>query len=150
RVVSLDQGQLPVAQPFLDAPLAPDRIQHQGVLLEPDQAGAVVLVGEAGKGPRPVLPHAAFQIGGRADVERPVAPAGHDVGRDEGAVGRHTATLTRSSAFVIYAPSFLSSSSGEAKRRPGDPAAPKAKSLNSHALDSVALPRAAGSPGLRR
>ena len=69
--------------------------------LEPDQPVAVVLVGEAGEGARLVLPDAAFEIGGRAGVDRPIAPAGHDVGRDEGAVRPHGRKLMRFLPSVI-------------------------------------------------
>jgi len=78
---------------------------------------------------------------------------------DEG--GGSTSGMARSTIRPSFAarvqsngPPFLSSSSGGAKRRPGDAAAPKAicsTTISAYGVrDRFALPRAAASPGLRR
>lgn len=76
----LDHPQLPQPVPCLDLALAPEGRLAGLVPFVPDQTVRIVPGGEAvGADLGPVLMHPPGQIVGRADIERPVAPAGDDV-----------------------------------------------------------------------
>jgi hypothetical protein len=93
-VFRLDEVQLPSARPTLHRLLAPNGRRHPLESLEPDQPLAVVSFGKAVEDALLVLTHALPQIAGYTDIERAVAAAGHDVGRDDGAI-THASSVAR-------------------------------------------------------
>src|SRR3989344_9401264 len=84
---------------------------------------------EAVKGAGPMLPHPRRQVRRHADIERAVPPAGHDIGGDKGAMGRHSHNLYDTRPFVIHAPSHFRHPPASAAR-PGDPAARESANLS--------------------
>ena len=93
RVRAFDEGELPVAHPFLDAAFATDGCEHGLVRFEPDQVSAAVLGAEAFIAVRLMLPDAGVEVRRRARIEGTVSTAGHDVDSDEGAARVHIAKL---------------------------------------------------------
>src|SRR6202035_5752258 len=79
RIRSLDQPELPNTVPFLELAFALERALAGFVLLEPNQHLDTVLSREAGHGADLMLPNAASEIVGHADVERAIAEARQNV-----------------------------------------------------------------------
>jgi len=78
-VLALDQLELPLASPPLDALLAQNRLVHVAVLLEVDEQLHRVSLGESGHQAFAMLMSAADQVIGVADVEGAIATAREDV-----------------------------------------------------------------------
>src|SRR3546814_8266085 len=78
-IAALDQPDLPGAGPLLHRLLTLDRAGDFLVGLDMDQARDAVSSCEAGADALPVLPDAAGDVVGDANVKRPVLAAGKDV-----------------------------------------------------------------------
>ena len=78
-VRAVDKVDLPCAPPVLEPLLAHDGLLHIAEHLEVDEPIDAVARGEPGQGVVPMLPEAAHQVRGDADVKRAVVPAREDV-----------------------------------------------------------------------
>jgi hypothetical protein len=76
---SLNLAELRLPLPFFQLRLTKTRVLNVFMSLEPDEKLAVVFAGEAGHEPFSMLPRALGQFTGYANVERSIAPTGHDV-----------------------------------------------------------------------
>src|SRR5580698_4389300 len=75
----LDQLQLPLSRPSLQAGFALDGIHDQDVLLVPNGHRHVIPLHELGAAPLLVKHNAFDEVARNAEIERPVALARHDI-----------------------------------------------------------------------
>ena len=95
RIIRLDQVDFPLPMPALQLLLARDGAGHIGEELVTDEAVDRVSAGEAGGGTVSVLPQAGDKIGGYADIQRAIVPAGEDVGAGLALVSHASVTAAR-------------------------------------------------------
>ena len=79
RVHLLDQSNLPIAVPFLEALLPRNRLVDPFISFVPDKSGYVIAGGEARNDLGSVLTHAARKIVGHAQVEGAMATACEEI-----------------------------------------------------------------------
>ena len=76
RIIALDQLDLPVAFPFLDALFADDGVAHVFEAFDMDEPVDAILLGEARDQPVAVLDDACGKVACDAGVERSMKAAG--------------------------------------------------------------------------
>ena len=79
RVLNLNQGKLTFSISGLDLLLSRDGVFHRIVPLEPDEHLAAISLRKPVRDAFTMLPNSLQQIGCHPGIQRPVAPARHDV-----------------------------------------------------------------------
>src|SRR5260221_12369789 len=79
RIIALDECELPLAPPTLDAHLAQDRIRHGVMEFDIDECMHAIFSGEACDRVRSMLEDPAREVTGNANIERAVAFTREDV-----------------------------------------------------------------------